>query len=58
MKKGNPEPLTPELQAELDAIAKIADEAIDTIEMPEMTDWPDAVRGAFHQPIKKPFRRC
>jgi uncharacterized protein (DUF4415 family) len=55
MRKGNPEPLTPELQAEADAISKIADEEIDTSEMPEVTDWSNAVRGAFYRPVKKPL---
>jgi uncharacterized protein (DUF4415 family) len=55
MKKGNAEPLSPELQAELNAISKMADDEIDTIEMPEVTDWSNAVRGAFYRPVKKPL---
>jgi len=39
MKKDNPEPLTPELRAELDALAAMPDSEIDTAEMPPITDW-------------------
>ena len=28
---------------------------IDTAEMPEITDWSGAVRGAFFRPVKKPL---
>jgi hypothetical protein len=45
MKRGNPEPLTPELQAEVDAFAAMPDSEIDTSEMPPITDWSHAVRG-------------
>ena len=55
MKKGNPAPLTPELQAELDALAAMPDSEIDTTDIPEVTDWSGAIRGAFYKPIKKPI---
>lgn len=55
MKKGNPKPLSPELQAELEAVSRIADEEIDTSEMPASGDWSGAVRGGFYRPIKKPL---
>ena len=55
MKKGNPEPLTPELQAELDALAAMPDTEIDTTSMPPITDWSRAVRGQFYRPIKRPL---
>jgi hypothetical protein len=45
MKRGNPEPLTPELQAELDALAAMPESEIDTTEMPSITDWSHAVCG-------------
>jgi hypothetical protein len=45
MKRGNPEPLTPELQAEHDALAAMPDSEIDTTDMPPITDWSHAVRG-------------
>jgi hypothetical protein len=38
MKRGNPEPLTPKLQAELDALAAMPDSEIDTTDMPPITD--------------------
>ena len=34
MKRGNPEPLTPKLQAELDALAAMPEAEIDTTGMP------------------------
>jgi uncharacterized protein (DUF4415 family) len=55
MKKGNPEPLTPELRAELDALAEMPDSEIDTTDMARITDWSNAVRGAFYRPIKRPL---
>jgi uncharacterized protein (DUF4415 family) len=55
MKRGNPEPLTPELQSELDALAAMPDSEIDSIDMPAITDWSSAVRGAFYRPIKRPL---
>jgi uncharacterized protein (DUF4415 family) len=55
MKRGNPEPLTPELQAELDSLAAMPEGEIDTTEMPPITDWSNTVRGAFYRPIKKPI---
>jgi hypothetical protein len=45
MKKGNPEPLTPKLQAELDALAAMPESEIDTTDMPPVIDWSNAVRG-------------
>jgi uncharacterized protein (DUF4415 family) len=53
MKRGNPEPLTPALQAELDALAAIPESEIDTSDMPPIADWSNAVRGPFYRPIKK-----
>jgi len=53
MKRGNPNPLTPEMQAELDALAAMPDSEIDTSEMPPITDWSKAVRGPFFRPIKR-----
>ena len=59
MKRGNPEPLTPELQAELGALAAMPDSEIDTSEIPEWTeeDWKRAVRGhevlKYWRPVKQ-----
>ena len=55
MKRGNPEPLTPQLQAELDVLAAMPESEIDTIEMPSIGDWSHAVRGPFYRPIKRPL---
>jgi uncharacterized protein (DUF4415 family) len=55
MKRGNPEPLTPELQAELDALGAMPESEIDTTEMPAVNDWSNSVRGAFYRPIKRPL---
>jgi hypothetical protein len=53
MKKDNSEPLTPELQAEMDALAAMPDSEIDTTEMPPITDWSHAVRGPFYRPCER-----
>jgi uncharacterized protein (DUF4415 family) len=55
MKRGNPEPLTAELQAERDALAAMPESEIDTADMPPITDWSNAVRGPFYRPIKRPL---
>jgi uncharacterized protein (DUF4415 family) len=55
MKRGNPEPLTPELQVEHDALAAMPESEIDTTDMPPITDWSHAVRGPFYRPIKRPL---
>ena len=46
-----------ELRAELDALAKKADEAIDLSDIPEATaaQWKNAEHGRFFRPIKKPI---
>lgn len=54
MKRGNPEPLTPKLKAELDVLAAIPDSEIDTSEMPPIQDWSKAVRGLY-RPVKRPL---
>jgi hypothetical protein len=56
MKKGNSKPLTPELQAELDALVAMPESEIDTAEMPPVTDWSHAVRGRFTGPSSARFR--
>jgi uncharacterized protein (DUF4415 family) len=55
MKRGNPEPLTLELQAELDALADRPETEIDTTEMPLISDWSNSVRGPFNRPVKRPL---
>jgi uncharacterized protein (DUF4415 family) len=53
MKKGSSNQLTPAQQAELDALAALSDDKIDTKEMPEVRDWSGARRGLFFRPIKQ-----
>ena len=55
MKKGNSRPLSQKLRTEARALATMPETAIDTTEMPEITDWSGAVRGAFYRPVKKPL---
>jgi uncharacterized protein (DUF4415 family) len=47
--------LTPELQAELAALAAMPDDTIDTSDIPETTEefWRNAERGRFYRPIKE-----
>jgi uncharacterized protein (DUF4415 family) len=51
--KGSSDQLTPAQQAEIDALAALPDDKIDTKEMPEVRDWSDARRGLFFRPVKK-----
>lgn len=53
MRKGNPKPLSPKLQAEVDALAKMPESDIDTTEMPPIRDWTRGERGALFRPVKR-----
>ena len=53
MKKGSSDRLTPAQQAEIDALAALPDDKIDTRDIPEVRDWSGARRGVFFRPIKK-----
>jgi len=53
MKKGSSNQLTPAQQAELEALAALPDDKIDTRDMPEVRDWSGARRGLFFRPIKQ-----
>lgn len=53
MKKGSSDRLTPAQQAELEVLAALPDDQIDTRDMPEVRDWSDAQRGLFFRPIKQ-----
>jgi len=46
--------LTPEERVMIEAVRNRSDEEIDTGDMPEVTDWSGAVRGALYRPVKKP----
>ena len=53
MRKGHLRPLSPELQAEIEALEMMSDDDIDTSDIPEVLDWADAVRGKFVRPVKR-----
>jgi uncharacterized protein (DUF4415 family) len=53
MKKGTSRLLTARQKAELDALAALPDEQINTRAVPEVRDWSGARRGVFYRPIKK-----
>jgi uncharacterized protein (DUF4415 family) len=40
-------------EAELKALAALAEEDINTKDTPEVTDWRGAVRGKFYRPVKE-----
>ena len=53
MKKGHSNPVPPEIQAEIDALAA-SKEPIRTDLIPEATgDWSEAQRGVFYRPLKQ-----
>lgn len=53
MRKGSSKPLTKAQRAELKALEALPDERIDTSDVPEVTDWRDARRGALYRPLKR-----
>lgn len=52
MKKAN-NSLPPEVRDEMAALAALPDDAIDTSDIPEVSDWSNAVRGRFYRPVKQ-----
>ncbi|HKM61069.1 MAG TPA: BrnA antitoxin family protein [Acidisphaera sp.] len=52
MRKGNSEPLSPKLAAELATLEAMPEDTIETSEIPEVRDWSDAERGRFYRPRK------
>ena len=44
---------TKEREAELAALEALPDDSIDTSDIPEIVNWPDAERGLFYRPVKK-----
>ena len=52
MKKENSK-LTAAQKAELDALAAMPEDQINTTSLPEQKDWSGARRGVFFRPIKK-----
>lgn len=53
MKKASSSRLTTKQRAELEALAALPDDRIDTADIPEVRDWSDAKRGLFYRPVKK-----
>jgi uncharacterized protein (DUF4415 family) len=41
------------IRDQLEALAAMPDDTIDTSDIPEMTDWTGAVRGRFYRPVKQ-----
>ena len=53
MKKRHSNPVPPEIQAEIDALAALPEDKIKTDDIPEVQDWSGAKRGLFYRPIKR-----
>jgi uncharacterized protein (DUF4415 family) len=53
MKKEASKRLTRKQTAELKALASLPDDAIDTSDAPELSDWSGAKRGLFYRPVKQ-----
>jgi hypothetical protein len=47
------ERLTEEQRAEVESLAALPDEAIDTSDAPEVRDWSRARRGVFYRRVKR-----
>ena len=45
--------ITRQQQDEINLLANLEDNEIDTSDIPEVTDWTGAERGKFYRPIKK-----
>jgi uncharacterized protein (DUF4415 family) len=53
MKKARSRPLTAAQKKELAALARLADDRIDTRSVPEARNWSGAKRGVFYRPVKQ-----
>ena len=53
MKKERFNPIPSELQAEVEALADLPDDQIQTDDSPEVLDWSNARRGVFYQPSQQ-----
>lgn len=45
--------LTEQQKQELALLANLADDSIDTSDIPEQTEWSDVQRGKFYRPVKQ-----
>lgn len=52
-KKATSSRLTAKQRAELEALAALPDDRIDTADIPEVRDWSGAKRGLFYRPVKR-----
>ena len=53
MKKVTFNELTGDKKAEIEALAALPDQEIDTSDIPEILDWSGARRGLLYRPVKK-----
>lgn len=53
MRKASSKPLTAKQKKELAALARLPDDVIDTLKLPEVHDWSGARRGMFYRPVKQ-----
>ncbi len=53
MKKETSKNRTAKQKAQLQALAALPDEEIDTDDIPEVEDWSNAKRGMFYRPVKQ-----
>lgn len=53
MKKTPSKQPTPAQQAEIEALAALPDDQIDTQDIPELPDWSGKKRGVFFRPVKQ-----
>ena len=53
MRKASSSRLTRKQSSELEALAALPDDRIDTGDMPEIRDWSGARRGLFYRPVKQ-----
>lgn len=53
MNKGNSDPISEALMAQLTALEALPDSDIDLSDSPEVTDWSGAVRGKYYRPVKQ-----
>ncbi len=53
MKKASSKKLTEKQKSEIEVLAALVDDAIDTRDIPEARDWSGARRDLFYRPVKK-----
>ena len=53
MKKGTSESLLERQKAEIETLAVLPDDEIDTSDLPEVLDWSGARRGLLYRPVKQ-----